>query len=387
VPAVKPEARLSRLRAAWARVDLERLRENYRAVAGFSSVPLMPVVKADAYGHGAVAMARAFEALAPPMLAVAYPEEGAALRAAGVRLPIVLLSPFGRGQGPMVVEQNLTPVITTPGNLEEILAVARTAGRRLPVHVKIDTGMNRLGFDGPGFVAAARRLADSGRIEVEGAMTHLASADEDRRATTAQLDRFDAALEALAAAGIRPPWVHAVNSAGLLELRPTHTVARCGLLLFGLRPRPIAPELPVRPVMTVSASLARVVEVPAGTPVSYGGRWVARRDSRIGTLPIGYADGVPRTEAMRERGYLAVRGRPAPVTGSVCMDLTMVDLTDHPEVGDSEEAVLFGDSPTAWDVADWAGTTAWQVLTAVGARVPRVYVEDGRVVEVDSPYL
>jgi alanine racemase len=346
----------------------------------------MPVIKADAYGHGAVPVARAFEALGAPLLAVAYPEEGAALRAAGVRAPIVVLSPFGPGQGQVLVEHALTPAITTTANLEEILEVARGARRPLPVHVKIDTGMNRLGFDAEGFLAAARRLADSGRVEVEGAMTHLASADEDKDRTAAQLDRFDEALRALAGAGLRPRWVHAVNSAGLLHLRPTHTVARCGLLLYGLRPRPISPLVAVSPVMAVSASLARVSEVPTGTPVSYGGRWVARRPSRIGTLPIGYADGVPRTEAMQREGYFTISGRPAPVAGNVCMDLTMVDLTDHPGVGDSEEAVLFGDAPTAWEVADWAGTTVWQVLTTVGVRVPRVYVDDGRVVEVNSPF-
>ncbi len=384
---MKPEELLLRLRPARARVDLGRLRANYHAVAGASPVPLMPVIKADAYGHGAVAVAQAFEGLGAPLLAVAYPEEGAALRAAGVRAPIVVLSPFGPGQGRVVVEQELTPAITTPANLEEILELARGARRRLAVHVKVDTGMNRLGFDAAGFLAAARRLADSGRVEVEGAMTHLACADEDEEATAAQLDRFDQALDALAGAGLRPRWVHAVNSAGLRQLRPTHTVARCGLLLYGLRPRPISPSVAVSPVMTVSASLARVTDVPTGTPVSYGGRWVAGRPSRIGTLPLGYADGVPRTEAMRKGGYFTIRGRRAPVAGNVCMDLTMVDLTDHPGVGDWEEAVLFGDQPTAWEVADWAGTTAWQILTTVGARVPRVYVEDGRVVEVDSPFL
>jgi alanine racemase len=138
--------------------------------------------------------------------------------------------------------------------------------------------------------------------------------------------------------------------------------------------------------MTVSADVALVKAVPEGTAVSYGGRWVASRASRIATVPLGYADGVPRTDAMREKGHMAVRGRRAPVVGTVCMDLTMLDVTDRPDAVEGDEAVLFGDEPTAWDVADLAGTNAWETLTSVGARVPRVYVQGGRVVGVESRF-
>jgi alanine racemase len=139
-------------------------------------------------------------------------------------------------------------------------------------------------------------------------------------------------------------------------------------------------------VMTVSADIAFLKDVPEGTAVSYGGRWVAPRPSRIATVSIGYADGVPRTDAMREKGQMLVRGRRSPVAGTVCMDLTMLDVTDRPEVGEGDEAVLFGDDPTAWDLAERAGTNAYAVLTGVGSRVPRVYVEAGRVVAVDSRF-
>jgi alanine racemase len=318
---------------------------------------------------------------------VAYGEEAGALRGAGVRVPIVVLAGFGRGQARLLREHALVPVVSTRRMLEWILEAARGARPPLAVHVKADTGMTRLGFAPAAFDEAAARLADSGDVVVEGVMTHLAAADEDEAVTARQLDLFDACVERLAKRGLRPPLVHAANSAGLAFLRPTHTLARPGLLLYGVRPRPLCPPVSVRPVMTVTADIARVQEVPAGTAVSYGGRWVAPRASRIATVPLGYADGVPRTDRMREEGRMLVRGWRAPVVGTVCMDLTMLDVTDRPEVAEGDEAVLFGDDPTAWDVADRAGTNAWETLTSVGSRVPRVYVQGGRVVSVESRYV
>ena len=364
----------------------------------------MPVVKADAYGHGAAAVARRLVAEGVDRLAVAYVEEAVALRENGFSLPIVVLAAFGPGQERMVRKHHLTPVVSTPRTLEAVLGPARESRRPLPVHLKVDTGMSRLGFTTEAFVEAAERLASAKGIALEGVMTHLASADEDRDVTESQLDRFDEAVAALHRRGIRPAYVHACNSAGLAVFRPTHTLVRPGLLLYGIRPRPLSPDVEVRPVMTVSADIALVKagipvmkrpadvvslvkDVPAGTPVSYGGRWVAPRPSRIATLPLGYADGVPRTDGMRERGAFVVKGRRAPVRGTVCMDLTMVDVTDGPAVTERDEAVFLGDEPDAWEVAERAGTNAWEVLTRIGPRVPRVYVEAGRVTGVQSPFV
>src|SRR6266508_1515891 len=236
------EETLRHLRPARARIDLDRLAANYGALQRLVPLPVMPVVKADAYGHGAVPVAR----------------------------------------------------------------------RLLSVHLKLDTGMSRLGFTTAAFVEAAQRLTEAKGLELEGVMTHLANADEDREATARQLDRFDDAVAALHQRGIRPKYVHACNSAGLALYRPTHTLVRPGLLVYGLRTRPLSPEVDVRPVMTVSADIALIKDIPEGTRVSYGGRWVAPRPSRLGTVPIGYADGVPRTNAMRDGGELVVRGRRVP---------------------------------------------------------------------------
>lgn len=378
---------LRHLRPARARIDLGRLAANYRALQGLVPAAVMPVVKADAYGHGASTVARRLVVEGAPMLAVAYVEEAVALRESGLQVPIVVLAAYGPGQERVLRQHQLTPVLSTPRTLEGVLGPAREGRRPLAVHLKVDTGMSRLGFTKGAFVEAAGRLVESTAVTLEGVMTHLASADEDKDATARQLDRFDEAVAALHQRGIRPRYVHACNSAGLAFFRKTHTLVRPGLLLYGLRPRPLSPDVEVRPVMTVSADIALVKDVAAGTPVSYGGRWVAPRPSRIGTIPIGYADGVPRTTGMRDHGQLVVRGRRVPVRGTVCMDLTMVDLTDRPEAKEGDEAVLVGDQPDAWEVAEWAGTNAWEVVTRIGPRVPRVFVESGRVAGIQSPFV
>jgi alanine racemase len=381
---VSSDSPLGLLRPARARIDLDRLAANYDAIRAAAGVPVMPVVKADAYGHGAAKVARTLVAKGARHLAVAYVEEAVALRQSGVGVPILVLAGFAPGQAPVLAPYDLTPVISTPRTLAAVIAHAR-GGVRPRAHVKVDTGMGRLGFAVEAFVEAALRLRDAG-IEIDGAMTHLASADEDASVTNRQLDRFDEAVTRLAARGLRPPLIHACNSAGLAYIRPTHTLVRPGLMVYGIRPRPLSPEIDVLPVMQLSADIALVKDVAPGTRVSYGGRWVARRPSRIATIPLGYADGVPRTDRMRDEGAFRIGPRRVPVAGTVCMDLTMADVTDRPDVVDGTEAVLFGDDPHAWDVAGWAGTTSWEILTSVGSRVPRVYVQGGRVVHVESRY-
>jgi alanine racemase len=374
------------LRPEAARIDLDRLEANYRAVLAFAGRPLMPVVKADAYGHGAPQVALAFEALGVPLLAVAFTEEGAALRRAGVRVPILVMAGVAPEDAELAAASALTPVVASERSLAGAARMARGgAGERLAVHLKLDTGMSRLGFRPEAAVESARRAVEAGLI-VDGLMTHLAEPDEDAAATAAQLDRFDDALADLVRHGFAPRWVHAANSAGLAQIRPSHTLARPGILLYGLRPRPLSPPIEVRPVMALVGRVEAVKQIAPGTAVSYGGRWVAARVSRIATVSIGYADGVPRTQAMSQSGQFTIRGRRVPVVGTVCMDFTMLDVTDAPEIGEADEAILFGDDPTAWQIADWAGTNAWEVLTSVGLRVPRVYVRDGRELAVLSRY-
>lgn len=366
---------------AEARVDLGRLVDNYRAVAAFAGRPVIAVVKTGAYGHGAARVARALETAGAAMLAVACVEEGSELRQAGSRASLLVLAGCAPGQERLFVEQELTPVVSGPLGLEGALLASRRGALR--AHVEVDTGMARHGFAPDAAVAVTRRLVEAG-VVVEGVMTQLACADEDAHATERQLDRFDSVLADLARHGIRPSFAHAANSAGLAFLRPTHTAVRPGLLVYGVCPRPLTPWLGVRPVMSVAAPVVHLREIAAGTPVSYGGRWHAARPSRLAVIGFGYADGLPGTQAASARGFVVLRGQRAPIAGRVCMDCTIVDVTEIADVCEGDAAVVVGESPTAWDLGDWAGTNAWQVLTAIGPRVSRVYDDDPSVREAEN---
>jgi len=366
---------------AW--VDLDRIRENYRALrllAGPRQV--IPVLKANAYGHGAVAVARALESLEAGMMAVAYVEEGLALRRAGISAPLLVLTGFAPEQLGDLLEFRLTPVISTPEQVIALERMERAENRTaLSVHIKVDTGMSRLGFSLKELEPVIHRLEEEEGLLIDGLMTHLAAADEDQVTTARQLDAFEEAIVRLETLGVRPHWIHAANSAGLTAVRDSHTAVRPGLLLYGVRPRPLSPDAGVRPAMRLAARVSLVKTLPAGTPVSYGGRFVTEGESRIATVNLGYADGVPRTDAMRDQGWAAHGSNQLRVRGTVCMDLTMLDATRDPDLAPGGEVTFLGDAPSAWDLADWAGTNAWQVLTGIGPRVPRRYLLEGRVVD------
>lgn len=365
---------------AW--VNLDRIRENFKALrAHAGACAVIPVLKANAYGHGAVEVARALEPLGITMFGVAYVDEGIALRQAGLDTPILVLAGFAPEQVDALFSFHLTAVVSTREQLSALANLPHDQDRApLRVHVKVDTGMSRLGFRIQELEPAIHRLEDAPGIRIEGLMTHLASADEDEVETAKQLDLFDEAVMRLETLGVRPSLIHAANSAGMAFPRRTHTAVRPGLLLYGVAPRPLAPPIAVKPAMELRARVALVKNVSAGTRVSYGGRFVASEDTRIATINAGYADGIPRTDAMRKKGALR-RGESAlPVAGTVCMDLTMLDATGAPTLREGDEVIVFGDAPTAWDLAGWAGTNAWQILTGVGSRVPRRYISHGEVV-------
>ena len=358
---------------AW--VDLGRIRENFKALRSHAGArTVIPVVKANAYGHGAIEVARALDPLGVAMFAVAYVDEGIALRQAGITTPILVLAGFAPEQVEALLQFRLTPVVSTREQVSALAALPHHEERApLAVHVKVDTGMSRLGFPIPEIEPAIHRLEDAEGIRIEGLMTHLASADEDEVATAWQLDLFDEAIFRLETLGARPSLIHAANSAGMAFPRKTHTAVRPGLLLYGIAPRPLSPAIAVKPAMELRARVALVKKVSAGTKVSYGGKFVAGGDTLIATINAGYADGIPRTDAMRTQGSLRRGDLVLPVAGTVCMDLTTLDATGAPDLVAGDEVTVFGDAPTAWDLAEWAGTNAWQILTGVGSRVPRRY--------------
>jgi len=362
-----------------AEVSLGALRHNCRRVRDLvgPGVGVLAVVKAHAYGHGAVPAARAFLDAGAWGLGVSSVAEGVELRRAGIEAPIVVLGGTFDGEEADVVAHRLAVALWNADRARSLAAAAGAAGRTVPVHVKLDTGMTRLGLDAGDvaqFSALVRGLAG---LEVAGVFSHFASADAvDTAEARAQAARFAGAVEAFAAAGVRPPLVHLANSAGVLAAPAAHfTMVRPGIMLYGYPPAPhLAERAGVVPAMRLTTTIAQLRRVPPGRAISYGGTFVTGRPSVIGTLPVGYADGYHRLAS--NRAAVVVRGRRAPVAGRVCMDHTMVDLTDVPDVRPGDRVVLFGDGVGADELAGWCGTISYEMLTAVGRRVPRRYVED-----------
>jgi alanine racemase len=389
-----------RLRPAWAEIDLAAVRHNAGVLAAaVAPARLCAVVKAGAYGHGAVEVGRAALAGGAQWLAVALVEEGLELRAAGIAAPVLLLSEPAAAAMVEVVAASLTPTVYTPAGLQALLdAVEATAVRASPfsVHVKVDTGMHRVGALTGDAVALAVAVDQHPVLGLEGFWTHLAVSDEvDNPYTGWQLERFDDALAGLARAGCHPPLRHAANSAAALwHPASRYDLVRCGIALYGLSPAADgigrAPVPQLRPALALKARVSHVKELPAGSRLSYGLRYCLQRDSVIATVPLGYADGVTRALSAAG-GEVLLGGRRRPIAGTVTMDQIMVDCgpgagggggtsgTGVVAVGD--EVVLLGqqgdETITAWDWARRTGTIAYEVICGVSGRVPRRYLGGG----------
>lgn len=370
------------VRPTRAEIDLSALKANLaqvRALAGKADV--LAVIKANAYGHGAVPVAKAIEHEVR-MLGVALVEEGVELRHAGVKAPtLVLGGAYERGYE-LLVKHDLIPTVFRLEHLTGLQKAAAAARRKVKAHLKVDTGMSRLGVrleELPAFLDRARACR---HVQLDGLLSHLANADvEGAPLAKEQLKGFLRAHEAMRAHGFTPTFRHLANSAGLLQLppalHPPLNLLRPGMLLYGYAPAGwLNGRAKLRPVLAWKTGITHLKEVPAGTSVSYGSTWTANRPSRIATLPVGYADGYGREYS--NRAQVLVRGLRAPVVGRVSMDLTMIDVTGVPGVSLGDEVVLLGaqgsDRITAEELAALGGTVHWEVLCAVGARVPRVVV-------------
>jgi alanine racemase len=376
-------------RPTWAEVDLEALQANYRAIRSqlADGVQLMAVLKADAYGHGAVRCAQALEAIGADWFGVALPEEGRALRQAGLTRPIFCVGGFWQGQGEQIVADRLVPAIFRRDALEELDARAQAAGRIVEYHLKIDTGMGRLGILEEDLADWIEILPAYPHARLTGVLTHFADADaEDPGTTRQQIARFERAVERIESATGEIRWRHLANSAGVYRFPEAQgTLARAGATLYGLVGDVVAPSVAraaserLRPVLSLHSRIILLKWVPAGQPLGYGGTYRTERVSRIATLPIGYADGLRR--ALSNRGHVLIRGCRAPIVGRVSMDLTLIDVTDLPGVALGDEAILLGrqdpsDSAPAIRAEDLAaeiGTISYEVVTGIGSRVPRHY--------------
>lgn len=367
------------IRPTVATVDLDALRRNLVALRGAvrPGVRVLAAVKGDAYGHGAAACARALQDAGADWFGVALVEEGAALRDAGVVRPILCLGGFGRYGAEAAVERDLTPVVYDEGDAARLDEAARARGGEWPVHLKVDTGMGRLGVPLPHWGHFLDRLARFRHLRVEGIMTHLAESEaEDETFTREQGRRFKEALAVARARGFAPGMAHVCNSGGLLTRPELHLdMVRPGIALYGVAPSErLRGRVPLTPVMRVSTQVLFVKDLPTGASVSYGRSFVTRRPSRIATLPVGYADGWPR--ALGNRADVLIGGRRCPVVGVVCMDMCMADVTDLPTpVESGDEAVLLGrqgmEEVSAEELATRAGTIPYEVLCGFSERVPR----------------
>ncbi|MCE7000024.1 alanine racemase [Saccharothrix sp. S26] len=357
-------------------IDLDNLRHNVAHLDALApNADTMAVVKADGYGHGAVEVARAAVEAGATWLGSCSLAEALALRAAGLTVPILAwLDPPGTDYA-AGVEQDVDLAASSLAQLEEISAAADKAGRTARVHLKIDTGLSRNGCPAADWPELVERAAKTHNVEVHAIWSHLAVADEiGHRATDAQAERFDDAYREAVAAGLDPRR-HIANSAALITRPDLHLdLVRPGIAIYGLNPVPVPTDL--RPVMTFRSAVALAKRIPAGESVSYGLSWTATRDTNLALVPVGYADGVPRSLSNRMDVWLA--GRRRPVVGRICMDQVVVDCGDD-VVAEGDEVVLFGPGdqgePTAREWADTTGTIDYEIVTGMyRPRVTRTYV-------------
>lgn len=362
-----------------AHIDLGALEHNYLELRRIApGTAMMAIVKANAYGHGAVEVAARLESLGCKAFGVAIPEEGAELRGAGIKGEITVLGGIFADQADDIVELDLTPVVFDMTVARALDRAAKGRGATLGVHVKVDTGMGRLGVqpgDAPAFLGG---LKDLENLRVEALLTHFAESESDDSGfTERQLSAFLKAAGEIRRSGGTTGSLEAANSAALVGFAPSRLdMARPGIMLYGAYPAErLRASVALKPVMTLKTRILHLKEVPSGFTVSYSRKFTTKRPSRIATLPIGYADGVPRT--LGNTGEVLVGGARAPVAGTVCMDLMMIDATDIPGVSCGDEAVLIGtqgkETITAEEAAQKAGTISYEIFCRVSARVPRVY--------------
>ena len=365
----------------WCEVDLDAIRHNVRVLREIAHpAALLAVVKANAYGHGAVPVAQAALDAGASWLGVARVEEGVQLRDAGIDAPVLLLSEAPAGAADTVLAHGITPVVYTEFGIDAVAkAVAAASSPPVAVHLKIDTGMHRVGCTPASAVTLVEQIAAHDELTLGGVCTHLAVADEpDGHYTAEQLAAFDAVLAELDARGLRrDALVHAANSAGTLAWPASrYDLVRAGISVYGIPPaEELGGTADLRPAMTLTSRVMFVKTLPAGARLSYGLRYELERDARIATVPAGYADGVPRNLGLAG-GEVLIGGRRFPIAGIVTMDQLMVDVGDAPvETGD--EVVLLGaqgdDEVTALEWADHLGTISYEIVTGIGARVPRRY--------------
>jgi alanine racemase len=365
-------------------IDLDALVYNHGQIQKYlkGRSQIIAVVKANAYGHGAVSVTRALEAAGTQFFAVAFVDEGIELRQAGVRRPVLIMGGFLKDQVTALFDHHLTPVLFHHDHIDWLAAGVKGRHRDLEVHVKVDTGMGRLGLLPHEVRPFVKRLLGIPHLSLQGLMSHFA--DEDLKNTQVardQIRQYGKVNEELEGEGVAISCLHMANSAAMLGFEEGWwNWVRPGITLYGYTPsRSLTGILPFKPVMTLKSRITHLRKVPAGTTISYGRTFTTRRESLIAVLPIGYADGYPRT--LSNRGSVLVGGQRVRIVGRVCMDMVMVDVTDVRNVCMEQEVVLLGcqgkEMISALELAEEAGTIPHEILSSIGSRIPRIYIGAG----------
>lgn len=368
-------------RPVWAEINLDSIAHNIREIRQLlkPKTRLMAVVKADAYGHGALPVARTVLANGADCLAVAILDEALALRREGITVPILILGYTPPEQADLVVENEITQTVYSVESAQALSAAAVHQNKTVKLHVKIDTGMGRIGVtpeETPNFVQAVTKLPG---VFLEGAFTHMSSADEDESFTRWQFARFMEAISESEKLGITIPVKHVANSAATLFLPEMHLdMVRAGIIIYGLAPAlPYAGTINLKPAMQLKARVSHVKRVPENTAISYGRRFTTNAPSTIATLPVGYADGWSRL--LSNKAEVLIHGKRVPLVGRVCMDQCMLDVTGVSGVQTGDEVVLFGTQADQIlpvdEIAAHIGTINYEIVCMISKRVPRVYIE------------
>ncbi|KPK68240.1 hypothetical protein AMJ82_08740 [candidate division TA06 bacterium SM23_40] len=373
----------------WGEIDLDALAANFRDIRQLipGETKIMVPVKADAYGHGVGEVARTLVDEGADMFGVASLDEALELRAEGIFLPILILSPAGFGEVTEIIENALACTVTNVPFADRLSRAAVASQRVASVHIEIDTGMGRSGVLPEDAVAFVKQINDLAGLRIEGIFTHFSNAeDADKSFAHDQLERFYRVLGELRETGYNVGICHAANSAALIDLPPSiFDMVRPGLILYGLYPSTsVARRIEARRVMSLKTRVVHVQHLPVGASVSYGRTYRVARPSTIATISVGYGDGYDR--AFSNVGRVLVRGKSAPIVGTICMDLTMVDVTEIPGVSVDDEVVLLGtdgnEEITADELARLSGTISYEIIARIGPRVPRVYMRNGEPFKV-----
>lgn len=366
---------------AW---NMEQMKKNLK-----EGTEMVAVIKTDGYGHGAVQVASMLESYDYVWgYAVATLDEAVVLRAAEIQKPILVLGCIFPDQYWEMLKYEIRMNVYTKEMAEAISALAVEKGEQAYVHIKLDTGMARLGFSAEeSSIEEIKEIAELPNLVLEGVFTHFAKADEeDKTFTMMQLEKFEWMTQRLEEEGVTFPYVHASNSAGIIDVhRADYNLVRAGIAIYGLYPSEEVDKekVQLKPALSLKSHIAFVKDIPAGTPVSYGGDFVSEHQMRIATIPIGYGDGYPRS--LSDTGYVLIRGKKAPIIGRICMDQFMVDVSDIPEVKFGDKVTLIGRDQEEYlpveKLSELSGRFNYEFVCDLGKRIPRVYVQDGKVEE------